>query len=201
MPCTARACPWRTCARPLAGANAFCPKGHLENEDTSWTVVASDQLRTAAQYRKVIVAERDGVTIRLGDVATVTDSSQDIRQMALSNGKPSILLIVFRSPGANIIETVDRVKAMIPQLRSWLPESADLSVRMDRSQTIRASLHEVEKSLLLSMALVVLVVFLFFCATAAPPASRPWPRRYRSSAPSGSCICAATPWTTFRSWP
>ena len=160
----------------LAGANAFLPKGHLENEDTSWTVVASDQLRTAAQYRKVIVAERDGVTIRLGDVATVTDSSQDIRQMALSNGKPSILLIVFRSPGANIIETVDRVKAMIPQLRSWLPESADLSVRMDRSQTIRASLHEVEKSLLLSMALVVLVVFLFLRngrATSIPAVAAP----------------------------
>ena len=160
----------------LAGANAFLPKGHLENEDTSCTVVASDQLRTAAQYRKVIVAERDGVTIRLGDVATVTDSSQDIRQMALSNGKPSILLIVFRSPGANIIETVDRVKAMIPQLRSWLPESADLSVRMDRSQTIRASLHEVEKSLLLSMALVVLVVFLFLRngrATSIPAVAAP----------------------------
>ena len=160
----------------LAGANAFLPKGHLENEDTSWTVVASDQLRTAAQYRKVIVAERDGVTIRLGDVATVTDSSQDIRQMALSNGKPSILLIVFRSPGANIIETEDRVKAMIPQLRSWLPESADLSVRMDRSQTIRASLHEVEKSLLLSMALVVLVVFLFLRngrATSIPAVAAP----------------------------
>ena len=160
----------------LAGANAFLPKGHLENEDTSWTVVASDQLRTAAQYRKVIVAERDGVTIRLGDVATVTDSSQDIRQMALSNGKSSILLIVFRSPGANIIETVDRVKAMIPQLRSWLPESADLSVRMDRSQTIRASLHEVEKSLLLSMALVVLVVFLFLRngrATSIPAVAAP----------------------------
>ena len=160
----------------LAGANAFLPKGHLENEDTSWTVVASDQLRTAAQYRKVIVAERDGVTIRLGDVATVTDSSQDIRQMALSNGKPSILLIVFRSPGANIIETVDRVKAMIPQLRSWLPESADLSVRMDRSQTIRASLHEVEKSLLLSMALVVLVAFLFLRngrATSIPAVAAP----------------------------
>ena len=160
----------------LAGANAFLPKGHLENEDTSWTVVASDQLRTVAQYRKVIVAERDGVTIRLGDVATVTDSSQDIRQMALSNGKPSILLIAFRSPGANIIETVDRVKAMIPQLRSWLPESADLSVRMDRSQTIRASLHEVEKSLLLSMALVVLVVFLFLRngrATSIPAVAAP----------------------------
>ena len=160
----------------LAGANAFLPKGHLENEDTSWTVVASDQLRTAAQYRKVIVAERGGVVIRLGDVATVTDSSQDIRQMALSNGKPSILLIVFRSPGANIIETVDRVKAMIPQLRSWLPESADLSVRMDRSQTIRASLHEVEKSLLLSMALVVLVVFLFLRngrATSIPAVAAP----------------------------
>ncbi|WP_308598906.1 efflux RND transporter permease subunit [uncultured Desulfovibrio sp.] len=160
----------------LAGANAFLPKGHLENENTSWTVVASDQLRTAAQYRKVIVAERGGVAIRLGDVATVTDSSQDIRQMALSNGKPSILLIVFRSPGANIIETVDRVKAMIPQLRSWLPESANLSVRMDRSQTIRASLHEVEKSLLLSMALVVLVVFLFLRngrATSIPAVAAP----------------------------
>ena len=160
----------------LAGANAFLPKGHLENESTSWTVVASDQLRTAAQYRKVIVAERGGVVIRLGDVATVTDSSQDIRQMALSNGKPSILLIVFRSPGANIIETVDRVKAMIPQLRSWLPESADFSVRMDRSQTIRASLHEVEKSLLLSMALVVLVVFLFLRngrATSIPTVAAP----------------------------
>ena len=160
----------------LAGANAFLPKGHLENESTSWTVVASDQLRTAAQYRKVIVAERGGVVIRLGDVATVTDSSQDIRQMALSNGKPSILLIVFRSPGANIIETVDRVKAMIPQLRSWLPESANLSVRMDRSQTIRASLHEVEKSLLLSMALVVLVVFLFLRngrATSIPAVAAP----------------------------
>ena len=160
----------------LARANAFLPKGHLENESTSWTVVASDQLRTAAQYRKVIVAERDGIAIRLGDVATVTDSSQDIRQMALSNGKPSILLIVFRSPGANIIETVDRVKAMIPQLRSWLPESADLSVRMDRSQTIRASLHEVEKSLLLSMALVVLVVFLFLRngrATSIPAVAAP----------------------------
>ena len=96
--------------------------------------------------------------------------------MALSNGKPSILLIVFRSPGANIIETVDRVKAMIPQLRSWLPESADLSVRMDRSQTIRASLHEVEKSLLLSMALVVLVVFLFLRngrATSIPAVAAP----------------------------
>ncbi|MBR2611394.1 MAG: efflux RND transporter permease subunit [Desulfovibrio sp.] len=160
----------------LAGANAFLPKGHLENESTSWTVVASDQLRTAAQYRKVIVAERGGIAIRLGDVATVTDSSQDIRQMALSNGKPSILLIVFRSPGANIIETVDRVKDMIPQLRSWLPESADLSVRMDRSQTIRASLHEVEKSLLLSMALVVLVVFLFLRngrATSIPAVAAP----------------------------
>ena len=160
----------------LAGANAFLPKGHLENENTSWTVVASDQLRTAAQYRKIIVAERGGVAIRLGDVATVTDSSQDIRQMALSNGKPSILLIVFRSPGANIIETVDRVKAMIPQLRSWLPESANLSVRMDRSQTIRASLHEVEKSLLLSMALVVLVVFLFLRngrATSIPAVAAP----------------------------
>ena len=96
--------------------------------------------------------------------------------MAVANGKPAILLIVFRSPGANIIETVDRVKAMIPQLRSWLPESADLELRMDRSLTIRASLREVEKSLMLAMGLVVLVTFLFLRnarATSIPAVAAP----------------------------
>ena len=94
----------------------------------------------------------------------------------MSNGQPAVLLIVFRSPGANIIETVDRVKDKLPQLRSWLPESADLSLRMDRSLTIRASLHEVEKSLMLAMALVVLVTFLFLRngrATCIPAVAAP----------------------------
>ena len=162
--------------RTLAGANAFLPKGMLENDAHSWLVGASDQLRDAADYRPLIVAQREGGAIRLGDVARVEDSSQDVRNMAVANGKPAILLIVFRSPGANIIETVDRVKAMLPQLRAWLPESADLSLRMDRSLTIRASLREVEKSLMLAMGLVVLVTFLFLRnvrATAIPAVAAP----------------------------
>ncbi|GFH63448.1 MAG: multidrug efflux pump subunit MdtC [Candidatus Desulfovibrio kirbyi] len=145
----------------LSRENAFLPKGVLENSETCWIVSADDQLQTAAQYRPLVVAQRNGAVVRLEDVARVTDSSQDVRNMAVVNGKPCILLIIFRSPGANIIETVNRVRDMMPQLREWLPQSADLQVRVDRSVTIRASLREVEKSLLLAMVLVVLVVFLF----------------------------------------
>lgn len=147
--------------RTIAGANAHQPKGMLENGERYWLADASDQLFVARDYEPLIVAQKDGRTIRLSDVAKIVDSSQDVRNMALANGKPAILLIVFRAPGANIIETVDRVKAMLPQLASWLPASADLSVRMDRSLTIRASLREVEKSLVLAISLVVLVTFLF----------------------------------------
>ena len=162
--------------KTLAGANAFLPKGLLENDRQSWLVGASDQLGAAKDYRPLIVAQREAGVIRLQDLARVEDSSQDVRNMAVANGKPAILLIVFRSPGANIIETVDRVKAMLPQLRAWLPESADMSVRMDRSITIRASLREVEKSLMLAMGLVVLVTFLFLRnlrATAIPAVAAP----------------------------
>jgi len=160
----------------LTSANAFLPKGMLDNGQHYWLVGANDQLRVAADYRPLVVAQQDGRVIRLSDVAMVEDSSQDVRNMAVANGQPSILLMVFRSPGANIIETVDRVKAMLPQLRAWLPESADLTLRMDRSQTIRASLREVEKSLLLSMVLVVLVTFLFLRngrATSIPAVAAP----------------------------
>ena len=160
----------------LTAANAFLPKGMLDNGQKFWLVGANDQLRTAADYRPLVVSQKDGRIIRLADVAVVEDSSQDVRNMALANGQPAILLMVFRAPGANIIETVDRVKDMLPQLRSWLPESADLTLRMDRSQTIRASLREVEKSLLLSMVLVVLVTFLFLRngrATAIPAVAAP----------------------------
>lgn len=160
----------------LANANAYLPKGALENDGKAWLIGANDQLDKASDYEPLIVAERNGRVIRLSDVARVVDSSQDLRNMAVANGKPAILLIVFRAPGANIIETVDRVKAMIPQLASWLPQSAQLSLRMDRSVTIRASLHEVEKSLILAMGLVVLVTFLFLRnarATAIPAVAAP----------------------------
>ena len=145
----------------LAEANAFLPKGQLENGKRYWLVGASDQLREASAYNNIIIGRHEGHVIRLADIARIVDGPEDIRTMAIADGKPAVLLMVFRAPGANIIETVDKVKAMLPQLRAWLPETADLALRMDRSLTIRASLKEVEKSLLLSMALVVLVTFLF----------------------------------------
>ena len=152
------------------------PKGQVESGGQFWLIGASDQLRKSEDYKSLIVARRGDKTVRLSDVAEVKDGPEDVRAMAVSDGKPAVLLIVFRSPGANIIETVDQVKEMLPQLRSWLPESADLGQRLDRSLTIRASLREVEKSLALSMALVVLVTFLFLRngrATAIPAVAAP----------------------------
>ena len=160
----------------LRAANAFLPKGQLENDRTFWLVGASDQLHRAGDYRSLVVAVKDGRIIRLADVAEVEDGPQNTRVMAVSNGRPAVLLIIFREPGANIIQTVDNIQRLVPQLRSWLPESADLEVRMDRSQTIRASLREVEKSLLLAVALVVMVTFLFLRngrAAAIPAAALP----------------------------
>ncbi|GHU96412.1 multidrug resistance protein MdtC [Deltaproteobacteria bacterium] len=145
----------------LVRANAFLPKGMLENETVCRLVGVDDQLQKAEQYKHVIVAERGDRVLRLADVAEVTDSSQDVRNMAVANGRQAILLIVFRAPGANIIDTVDQVKAMMPRLQEWLPAGAELEERMDRSVTIHASLREVEKSLAFSVILVVLVVFLF----------------------------------------
>lgn len=160
----------------LAEANAFLPKGQLENGERYWLVGASDQLREASAYNDLIIGRHEGQVIRLADVARIVDGPENVRTMAIADGKPAVLLMVFRAPGANIIETVDKVKAMLPQLRAWLPETADLVLRMDRSLTIRASLKEVEKSLLLSMALVVLVTFLFLRnarATAIPAVAVP----------------------------
>ncbi|MDR1777225.1 MAG: efflux RND transporter permease subunit [Desulfovibrio sp.] len=162
--------------RALLSANACLPKGILENGSACWLVGAQDQLDRAEQYRPLIVAQKEGRVVRLSDIAEVSDSSQDVRNMAVVNGVPAILLIVFRAPGANIIETVDQVKAMMPALQEWLPAGARLQQRMDRSVTIRASLHEVEKSLLISIVLVVLVVFCFLGsarATAVPAVAAP----------------------------
>ena len=150
-----------TVRQALANANANRPKGMLEDGQTQWIVNANDQLLNAAAYQNLVVVERDGIAVRLKDVAKITDSVQDVRNQALANGRPAVLLIVFKAPGANIIETVDRVRAMLPQLESWLPATASMFVTMDRSPTIRASLKEVEKALTLAMALVIMVVFLF----------------------------------------
>ena len=147
--------------RALVAANAFVPKGILENKRNFWMLDASDQLDEASDYGNIIVKSKDGLTIKLKDLATIHNSTQNVRNMALANGQPAVLLIVFLASGGNIIETVDRVKSLMPSLEEWLPKSVSLELRTDRSITIRSSLHEVEKSLIISVILVVLVTFLF----------------------------------------
>jgi len=145
----------------IVATNANRPKGNLEDGDRYWQLLANDQARTAADYAPVIVSWRNGAPVRIGDVARVEDSMQDVRNAGLVDGKPAVMLILNRQPGANIIETVDRVNALLPTLRASIPGAMDLAVVMDRSPTIRASLVEVERTLVLSVILVVLVVVVF----------------------------------------
>ncbi len=145
----------------IAANNANRPKGSLDDRGLHWQVQANDQARRASDYAPLVIAYRDGAAVRLADVADVSDSVQDLRNAGLSNGKPSVLLILRRQPNANIIDTIDRVYALLPLLRASVPEAIDLEVVSDRSPTIRASLREVERSLVIAIALVVLVVFLF----------------------------------------
>ena len=142
-------------------ANLNLPKGTLENEHRQWVVQANDQAKTAADYKPVIVVWRNGAPVRLEDVATVSDSVQDVRNIGLTNGKRSVMLILYRQPGANIIETVARVKAVMPQLEASIPAGIRVETVMDRTPTILASLKEVERTLVLSVALVILAVYLF----------------------------------------
>jgi multidrug efflux pump len=142
-------------------ANLNLPKGTLENDHRRWIVQANDQAKTAADYKPVIVVWRNGAPVRLEDVATVTDSVQDVRNIGLTNGQRSVMLILYRQPGANIIETVARVKAVLPQLEASIPAGIRIETVMDRTPTILASLKEVERTLVLSVALVILAVYLF----------------------------------------
>ncbi len=145
----------------IASTNANRPKGVLDDGANAWQIYANDQAKTAVEYRPLIVAYQNGAPVRLGDVSTVIDSNQDLRNAGLANGKPAVLIIISRQPNANIIETVDRVKAMIPQFKASIPAAIDLQLMFDRTPTIRASLHDTETTLLLSVALVILVVYLF----------------------------------------
>ncbi len=145
----------------LGSANANKPKGQLGNDTTNWTINANDQIIAARDYRSVIVANNGDATVRLSDVADVQDSVEDIRNLGLSSGKPAVLIIIFRQPGANIIETVDRVISLLPELQSSISPAIKLDVVMDRTTTIRASLRDIEITLLLSVILVILVVFAF----------------------------------------
>jgi multidrug efflux pump len=160
----------------LGTSNANRPKGSIEEQGVHWMLNSTDQLMTADEYKPLFVAFRNGAPIRLQDVANVTDSVEDIRNFALADGRPSISVLIFRQPGANIIETVDRVKGLIPLLRAQIPAAIQLDVGMDRSTTIRASLDEVQKTLVISVLLVIVVVYLFLRdirATIVPTVSVP----------------------------
>jgi multidrug efflux pump len=145
----------------LNAANANRPKGQVSSSTTSYSFTDTDQLFTADQYRPLIVAYHNGSAVRLGDVAEVIDSVSDRRNIGLANGKPGVLIIMFRQPGANIIETVDRVRALMPFLQSSISPAINLSIAMDRTVTVRASVKDIETTLIISVILVLLVVFAF----------------------------------------
>ncbi len=150
-----------TVRKSLQSANANLAKGTLSDSHQTWTVADTDQLFKAYEYQPLIVAGHVGAPVRLRDVAEVLDSVEDTRNLGLSGGKPSVLLAIFRQPGANMIETVDRIIALLPTLRASISPSLHLSVAVDRTTTIRASVHDVEIALIISIILVIFVVFAF----------------------------------------
>jgi multidrug efflux pump len=144
----------------LASANANSPKGAIEEGDHRFQLYTNDQASRASEYRPLIIAYRNGSAVQLSDVAEVEDSVQDLRNEGRANGEPSVLVILSRQPGANIIDTVDQVKAELPQLQASLPSDVNLTIVSDRSQTIRASLRDTKWTLMLAIGLVTFVVFL-----------------------------------------
>ncbi|MEY4880465.1 MAG: Multidrug resistance protein MdtC, partial [Pseudomonadota bacterium] len=147
--------------RAIGSTNSLRPRGVVEDGDRQWQVEISGQLRRAAEYLPLVIRYRDGAPVRLGDVAKVTDSVEDRYSSGFHNDRPAVLLQISRQPGANIIATIDAIKAQLVPLRALLPADASLAVVMDRSPGIRATLHESQKTLIIAAGLVMLVVFLF----------------------------------------
>jgi multidrug efflux pump len=145
----------------LSSANANTPKGSIDIGAERYQVYTNDQATRAEEYRNLVIAYRNGAAVRLADVAQVLDSVENVRNIGLANGNPAVVVVLFKAPGANIIETVDAVKQLLPALRASLPTDIDISVAMDRTTTIRASLRAVETTLAIAVALVILVVFVF----------------------------------------
>jgi multidrug efflux pump len=155
----------------LASANANSPKGTIDDGNQRYQVYTNDQSTKAADYAPLVVAYRNGAAVQLSDLAAVNDSVEDVRNLGLSNGQPSVLVIVFRQPGANIIETIDSVKESLPHLQAAMPADVNVTVAIDRSTTIRDSLRDTELTLAIAITLVTLVVFVFlrnFRATLIP---------------------------------
>jgi multidrug efflux pump len=160
----------------LAAANANSPKGTIDGGGQRFQIYTNDQSTTAADYAPLIVAYRNGAAVKLSDIATVSDSVEDVRNLGLSNGQPSVLVILFRQPGANIIDTIDSIKAELPHLEAAMPADVNVTIAIDRSTTIRQSLHDTELTLVIAITLVTVVVYLFlrsFRATAIPSVAVP----------------------------
>jgi multidrug efflux pump len=160
----------------LASANANSPKGTIDDGDRRYQIYTNDQANVAADYAPLVIAYRNGASVRLSDVADVQDSVQDLRNLGMSNGQPSVLVILFRQPNANIIETIDNVTAELPRLEAAMPADMNVNVAIDRSTTIRASLHDTELTLVMAIFLVTIVVYLFlrnFRATIIPSVAVP----------------------------
>jgi multidrug efflux pump len=147
--------------RMLSATNVRRPTGHLTDGTQTWEIRTNDQLHKADDYLPLVVAYRDGRAVRLSDIATVETSVEDVRNMGMANMTPAVLVMVYRQPGANMIETVDRIRAVLPQLEASIPGTIKLSLFSDRTGVTRASLHEVERTLAISVLLVILVVFVF----------------------------------------
>jgi multidrug efflux pump len=143
----------------LGNANANRAKGDIANDQQRWQINTTDQLFKAPEYRPLVVSWRNGAAVRLSDVADVEDSVENVMNAGISNGSPAILIFINRQPGANIVDTVDRIRALLPELRASVSPSIHINVVNDRTTTIRASIDDVEITLLISIALVVLVVF------------------------------------------
>src|SRR6516164_3791900 len=160
----------------IANNNVNAPKGTLDGSARSWTINANDQIQSPNEYRNIIIAYKNGNPIRLSDVAEVTNGAQNVYLAGWVNTTPGIILNIQRQPGANVIEVVDRIKGLLPQLSASLPAAVEVSVLTDRTNTIRASVHDVEFELILAVILVVLVMFLFLRsvpATVIPSLSVP----------------------------
>jgi multidrug efflux pump len=145
----------------LASANARSPKGVIEDGNRRFQLYVNDQVNYAEGYRQLVIAHRNGAPVRLTDVAEIADSVENLRTVGLADGEPAVLVILRRQPGANIIETVDRVKVVLPQLEATIPSAIKVELNLDRTTTIRRSLHEVEGTLVIAVCLVILVVLLF----------------------------------------
>ncbi|OQP32593.1 multidrug efflux RND transporter permease subunit MdtC [Pantoea latae] len=160
----------------IANANQRRPQGALEDPQQRWQLRTNDELKTASDYAPLVVHYSNGAAVKLADVASVQDSVQDVRNAGMADGKPAVLLLVRKTPEANVIDTVDRIRAELPTLHQTIPAAINLQIAQDRSPTIRASLHEVEQSLTIAVALVIMVVFVFLRsarATLIPAAAVP----------------------------